>query len=932
MRRRGRPGGRWLLAGNLATVLVTLLVAGTAYGVLTATTETTRLAVRGTVDASAAAAGYDILVRPAGSRSPAEQATGLVQPGFLGAVEGGISRQQWREIEGLPGVEVAAPVAMVGWVIATATVQVDLGDLVRTDHPVVVRTRTRWSWDNGASSLTGSPALLYLTPNPVRFELPPDDGTSTGTRIVEDRPDGTEVRFATPAAQTATATDGPQLIALSTELLQRGSGRRTTTLVDLQYPFPFLLAAVDPAAEARLTGIDTAVVDGSWLTPGVPTERTFALGSDIEQGQVVPVAVADRPDLQLDARTSVGVFDGPAVDRLAERGYDGTVPGAFLGTPDRTLPDLTADAGSAYRSLLDSLATPTEDGDPQSRTVLRVSRTSPLTLAADADGTLTARGSFGSPIGWGYGVPLPGAQGSAVPPGGDDTAFRTMTGYFAAVELAPPTLVRTGVYDASRLASGDSLTGLPLGTVGDARPAGADDASRAALDGRPWSPSTAIWGYPQPPPLMLTTLDALTAFDDPARWAEAAPAGQVLDRTPPVPQRPISAIRVAVAGVTGVGALDRERVRSTAEAIAERTGLDVDITLGASSGPRTVEVAAGRYGRPALTVTEPWVVKGVATRLVTAADRASAALAVLVLLAAALVVLDAVFATVRARSREIGTVVALGWRPRDIAAGVLAPVLLAAVLAGTVSAGLAWLVRHALDLAAPGVGVLVTLPATVGVALLAATGPALIAARTSPARSMRPVGLGGVARLGPRVASVPGLAWRSVVVAPGRAVAAVLGAATATAVLATLRAVQVEFQGRAVGTVLGDAVTVQVRGPDLAAAALTAVLAGIGIHHVLGTEIRERRAELATLAAVGWRTRTLALLLTTQALVVALLGAALGTGAAVLAAGALGVTPAAALRSAAVATAAVLAVTLVSTALPVLRLRRASAAAVLASD
>lgn len=80
---------RLLLAGNLTTILVTLTLATGAYGVLTGATERTRLDVRGTVDASAVSAGYDILVRPKGSRSAAEQSTGLVQPGFLSAVQVG---------------------------------------------------------------------------------------------------------------------------------------------------------------------------------------------------------------------------------------------------------------------------------------------------------------------------------------------------------------------------------------------------------------------------------------------------------------------------------------------------------------------------------------------------------------------------------------------------------------------------------------------------------------------------------------------------------------------------------------------------------------------------------------------------------------------------------------------------------------------------
>ena len=135
-----------------------------------------------------------------GSRSQAEEQTGLVQPGFLAAVKGGISVDQWHRIQQLQGVKVAAPVAVVGWVIAYATVQVDLGDLVNTDHPVVVRTRTTWTYDNGASTVKAAPTLLYLTPNPIRFQPPAVDDPSGKSLIIETKPDGSEVSFVAPAA------------------------------------------------------------------------------------------------------------------------------------------------------------------------------------------------------------------------------------------------------------------------------------------------------------------------------------------------------------------------------------------------------------------------------------------------------------------------------------------------------------------------------------------------------------------------------------------------------------------------------------------------------------------------------------------------------------------------------------------------------------
>lgn len=872
-------GGRSLLAGNLVTIFVTLLLASGAYGVLTSTTETARLAVRGTVDESAVAAGYDILVRPKGSRSAAEDSSGLVQPGFLSAVEGGISLEQWRTVQDQPGVKVAAPVAVVGWVVAYASVQVDLGSFARTDHPIVIRTRTTWSYDNGASVVQAAPTLLYLTPNPIRFQLPSlEPGADPHSVVIETRPDGSEVSFRAPEPVTEKVdTSSPTFLALSTANLTATGATRPNTVVDVPYPFPFLIAAVDPASEDQLTGVGQAMVSGSWLSPGVPALRSFGLGGmDAQSGRPVPVAVANRPYLQLDAEATVELFDGPEVTQLARDGYSGTLPTAFLGSGTRALPNLRADATTAYQRLLDSLPTAASDGDAETRTVLRVTRTSALKLTKASNGTLTAASGVGFPVGWGYGTGLPGAQGSAIPPGGDDTAFRSMDGFFADPSMAPPTLVKTGVFDPTRLPNAFSLAALPLGTFSYSAPVGADQTSRDALHDKEWMPSANVWGYTQPPPMMLTTLDALPAFADPQLWSKAAPAGQVLGGTPPVSANPLSALRVKVDGVHGVSDLDRERVRSVAEAIATTTGLDVDITMGASSGQQTVAIAAGTHGRPVLQVKEPWVVKGVATQLVTGIDKASAALALAVLLASALVVFDATFATVRARRREIGIVSALGWRGRDIARGLLSPILAVSALAGGIGTLAALAIHRALELPGNGDSAIVALPAAVAVALLASLGPVIAAARTVPVSAMKPVASTRSARRGPRVVGVATLAWRSVVTSPGRAMAGILGSATATAVIAVTRMIQTQFHNRAVGTVLGDAITVQVRTPDLAAAALTALLAAIGIYHVTATEARERRMEIGTLLAQGWQPATVRRLILTQAIAIWLLGALLG--------------------------------------------------------
>jgi ABC-type antimicrobial peptide transport system permease subunit len=83
-----------------------------------------------------------------------------------------------------------------------------------------------------------------------------------------------------------------------------------------------------------------------------------------------------------------------------------------------------------------------------------------------------------------------------------------------------------------------------------------------------------------------------------------------------------------------------------------------------------------------------------------------------------------------------------------------------------------------------------------------------------------------------------------------------------------------------VGSLLGDAVAVQVRGVDYVAVAATVALGILAVADVVFLNIRERAAELATIRAFGWRESSLARLVVTEGTMIgiagSLVGAALG--------------------------------------------------------
>jgi putative ABC transport system permease protein len=91
-----------------------------------------------------------------------------------------------------------------------------------------------------------------------------------------------------------------------------------------------------------------------------------------------------------------------------------------------------------------------------------------------------------------------------------------------------------------------------------------------------------------------------------------------------------------------------------------------------------------------------------------------------------------------------------------------------------------------------------------------------------------------------------------------------------------LLAVTTSFNGQLAGDLLGQAVTVQVRGVDYAAVVVMVVLGVFGVADVLYLNVRERSSELATLQATGWSRRQVARLITCEGAVLGVVGSLLG--------------------------------------------------------
>ncbi len=541
----------------------------------------------------------------------------------------------------------------------------------------------------------------------------------------------------------------------------------------------------------------------------------------------------------------------------------------------------------------------------------------PTSYRRSRSGALVARLTHNPPSAWYAG----GAQVASMDD--EDNQYRKVSVHAPAKTTftsvaASPQLV--GIFNPAKIKAFDPLSAVPLGAYQPVVAAPATAASRRALHGGDLLPNQNLGGYVSQPVDLVTTLSALPALQNSGYYGPDVHA-----------RDPISVIRVRVAGVTGPNPLSLERIREVAQQIEVRTHLDVDIVAGSSPSPTTIDLPAGKFGQPALTLSENWVKKGVAVAILTAIDKNSLVLFALILIVCVLFVANSASAAIRGRRRELGVLACLGWtRPRLFTA-VLGELAAIGLTAGLLGAAAALPLSSALGLhASPGRAAL-AVPIAVAVAVIAGLIPAWLAARAEPVASVRPPVL--AVRRARQPGGITALAAVNVLRTPGRAAVGAVSLAVGVTALTILAAVTFAFRGVVVGSLLGNAVAVQVRGVDYVAVIATVALGVLAVADVVFLNIRERAPELATIRAFGWPESALSRLVITEGAIIglagSLAGAALGLAAAAQFAGQL---PATLYLIAAAAVAGGLLVTTTAALLPAQALRRLPAAHLLAEE
>lgn len=932
------------------------MVAAVSFVLLMSAARSGELKVVGSVKTNFRAA-YDILVRPKGSATPLERSRGLVRDNYLSGIFGGITLKQYADIKHLSGVQVAAPIANIGYVLPFAEYPVSIERFLNRSPQQLYRIQLSWVADDGTSRYPAGEAYVYVNRVDRFTSQPAGDSPGAPEQIVPGQgalpvcegldeslplsrgPTDIAPRERISCFSARTQQVNPNNFAGST-VRPRGAG----FLVEGY--FPILISAIDPEEEGKLVDLKGAIVSGRYLTE---TDRIFVQSQGGFGGhRYVPVLVSARSYIRERLQMNVERLQTPAGARLAALLSAGTCRSALRPCPagaTRLAPAgwprsetayeflnsaagtqvgrLSTPIGAIYRQLLEGGETVRGLSTNSTATnYWTVSPTRYRQLAKDVLRPLRTTNPpsvFDNPL---YQAGLP------APPDDADIQLRKLTGFAASNGFlagnvyATPGLAIVGRYNPEKLPGFSPLSRVPLETYYPPLLRPANPASTRALRGEPLAPSQNLGGYIEQPPLILTTLKALPAFTNSQYYAGPTPANR---------NAPISVVRVRVAGVTGPDPHSQALIRSVALRIHDLTGLDVDITAGSSPHPLTIKLPAGNFGRPALTLSEGWAKKGVSLAFLNGVDRKQIALFALIPLLCCFFLANGVYAAARLRRSEIGTLLTVGWSRQAIFAALLGEVLLLALAAGLTGIGIAAAIVVVLGLRTSLSLTLLVLPLSLLLALLAGIIPAWRASGIPPIDALRPAVRD--ARQGRRIRHLAGLALVNLRRVPSRAFVGAIGLALGAAALTLLLAVEWAFQGVLSGTLLGDSIAIQIRGYDYLAVALVIALAALSIADVLYLNLRDRQAELVTLRTLGWSVRHLAIIVLSEAAVVGLAGTLVGAAAGVaIAAASLAVPLGQLLLSAAAAAAGGLAAALLASAIPIAHIDRLTPPGVLAAE
>ena len=757
---------------------------------------------------------YDILVRPKGARAPIEEKYGLVEANHLSGSRGGITFEQYESIKAIPGVEIAAPIAMLGYLEGVAPTE----GMRIPPRPGVYRFDEMTTLDDGARAyaVPGFPERRYYSFDLNPGELTPDDFKS----------------------------------ALEIENLYVVSpGDIPGDVINGLVVFPFLIAGIDPAQEAALMRLDRTIVKGRYLRGDESLKSPYRVESLNPEANPDPKleGAIDLPIL-INSTNYVNVTDHTELKRVILPPEVSTVENILArggidyldSLPTETLSVAQADNRRLYPQMIESL---------NSQEIMLAG------LGTSSNPSPLAYQESATPFpyqGLVLAIEEPRLSQDGWPQYRVSEAVEFNVFFWWDIK---------GVFNIEGLPKPADVSRVPLETyfppVAILR---YDEQGNPVNPPRELRPTLNPAGYIQPPPLLLTTLEAARALRGDASIS-AIRVRVALEGCPP--EQPETCTLTDAA---------QRKIEAIAIEIAKQTGLDVDIMVGSSPTRVLVHVPGIGY------VEEQWIQKGVNLVYKQGIQTGNWLLLGTLLIAGALFTLDMAWAEVVSRRRVIALQKALGWRSRTVFRQIVGQVMIIGAIATMAGILIALVLIRWLKWESVPLNLLIGLPLIVmGLCGIGSLVPAWSASRVPPIIELQ---RGGVRYQHKRTNAVSSLwryAWNELKRRTVRSILTGLGSALSAALLTLLLGVTLQQRGMLGGTLLGEFILVNVEGYHYAIVAIGLGLAFLSTFNGLLGSILERRREIGVLKAIGWRTASIARLFIAQGLLLGMVGGSFGT-------------------------------------------------------
>lgn len=479
----------------------TVLIVSSAVALLLSAAETSRV----TVDKDLAQywrTSYDILVRPPGSRSDIEEKYGLVQGNHLSGISGGITFEQFEEIKQIPGVEVAAPISMIGYMPVAAS--------------------------GAPLEFPADPTGIYV----LKEELIVDDG------IKKHQPLGyPRLRY---FMFDPLVSDSGIMSSVSPNSNMSFYLNPPFSIIKGTVHFHLLMAAIDPSQEAALIGLDKAVIAGTYLQAGQ---------SIITQDEID--AQSDTVELNRDTiEVPVLVNSETYIDFIHHEDL------CWLQYSDEFTwsQELVSEGGI---SGLQSLAcTPISSAETKSEDVYRQMTQDMISgrIIFFQEGS-----RLPSPINYEEGAPpfetdeislevvVSANEGDPSRP-----IYRSDPGDDSIQFVHPVRLQPVGVIDIGKLGTGESINPIPLETFFPAEAILEFNEEGDPLNPSILKPTFDPRGYLQSPPFLLTTLETAKHLRGDASISAIRVRVAGIDRFDPAAQAKIESVASEILEATGL--------------------------------------------------------------------------------------------------------------------------------------------------------------------------------------------------------------------------------------------------------------------------------------------------------------------------------------------------------------------------------------------